>query len=93
MCSLDGKLKWITASKRTIWGVNKNDDIFTAEDIKFDFTGNIHFTRKHIDGKLKQIRVYDLSTGMSKTSFGSLGKSLNIVLLRAADYPCNQFEV
>ena len=60
LCSIPGKLKWISASQGTIWGVNSGDAIYTAENIKFDAAGNIMFGWKHVDGALKQIRVYDL---------------------------------
>ena len=52
---VDGKLKWISASKNSIWGVNGNDDIFFASDISFDDNGQIKLTWNHVPGKLKQV--------------------------------------
>ena len=60
LLSIPGKLKWISVGKRTIWGVNSGDEIFAAENIKFDAAGNIMFSWKHVDGSFKQIRVYDI---------------------------------
>ena len=36
-----------------IWGVNSQDDIYYASDIKFDVDGKISLTWVHEAGKLK----------------------------------------
>ena len=59
LCSrIDGKLKWISASNGTIWGVNSNDDIFYASDISFDGKDQVHLKWNKVDGKLKQVSVF-----------------------------------
>ena len=58
--SIPGKLKHVTVSKNTLFGVNKDDNIYMMTKKVFDAKGNLSFKWKHIAGKLKNIAVMDI---------------------------------
>ena len=54
---LPGLLKHISVSKHSIWGVNADDDIYHATNIRFDSDGNIELDWEKDDGRLMQISI------------------------------------
>lgn len=52
---LPGGLKHISSGHQTVWGVNRNDEIWTMTNVYFDVFGQIQFKWKKISGGLKNV--------------------------------------
>ena len=46
---ISGTLTWISTGKSSIWGVNSINNLWTTENIGFDFNGHISWTWKQFD--------------------------------------------